>query len=40
VNITGSSELNKKIIRGYIEAIDMISKSKKDATRMLEELFY
>jgi hypothetical protein len=39
VNITGSSELNKKIIRGYIEAIDMISKSKKDATRMLEELF-
>jgi TPR repeat protein len=39
VNITGSSELNNKIIRGYIEAIDILSKSKKDATRMLEDLF-
>mgnify|MGYP003978930243 CR=1 FL=1 len=39
VNITGSSELNNKIIRGYIEAIDILTKSKKDATRMLEELF-
>ena len=39
VNITGSSELNKKIIRGYIEAIDILSKSKKDATRMIENLF-
>ncbi len=39
VNITGSSELNQKIIRGYIEAIDMISKSKKDATRILEDIF-
>jgi len=38
VNITGSSELNKKIIRGYIEAIDILSKSKKDATRMIEDL--
>jgi TPR repeat protein len=40
VNITGSSELNNKIIRGYIEAIDILSKSKKDATRMLEDLFW
>ena len=39
VNITGSSELNQKIIRGYIEAIDIISKSKKDAVRMLEDIF-
>ena len=39
VNITGSSQLNNKIIRGYIEAIDILSKSKKDATRMLEDLF-
>ena len=39
VNITGSSELNQKIIRGYIEAIDMLSKSKKDAMRILEDLF-
>ena len=39
VNITGSSELNNKIIRGYIEAIDILSKSKKDASRMLEDLF-
>ena len=39
VNITGSSELNNKIIRGYFEAIDILSKSKKDATRMLEDLF-
>ena len=39
VNITGSSELNNKIIRGYIEAIDILSKSKKDATRMIENLF-
>jgi hypothetical protein len=35
VNITGSSELNNKIIRGYIEAIDILSKSKKDATRFI-----
>ena len=39
VNITGSSELNQKIIRGYIEAIDIISKSKKDAVRILEDIF-
>jgi hypothetical protein len=38
VNITGSSELNNKIIRGYIEAIDILSKSKKDATRFIEDL--
>ena len=39
VNITGSSALNNKIIRGYIEAIDILSKSKKDATRFIEDLF-
>ena len=38
VDITGSSELNNKIIRGYIEAIDILSKSKKDATRFIEDL--
>ena len=38
VNITGSSELNNKIIRGYIEAIDILSKSKKDAKRFIEDL--
>ena len=39
VNITGSSELNNKIIRGYIEALDILSKSKKDATRFIDDLF-
>ena len=30
VNITGNSDLNNKIIRGYIEALDLVSESKID----------
>ena len=39
VNISGSSELNNKIIRKYIEALDLASESKINASRMLDDLF-
>ena len=39
VNISGSSDLNNKIIRRYIEALDLASESKINASRMLEDLF-
>ena len=39
VNITGNSDLNNKIIRGYIEALDLVSESKTNASRMLDDLF-
>jgi len=39
VNITGGSDLNNKIIRGYIKALDLISESKTNASRMLDGLF-
>ena len=34
VNITGNSDLNNKIIRGYIEALDLVSESKTNASRI------
>ena len=39
VNISGNSELNNKIIREYIEALDLFSETKTNASRMLEDLF-
>ena len=39
VNISGNSELNNKIIRRYIEALDLVSESKINASRMLDDLF-
>ena len=39
VNISGSSDLNNKIIRRYIEALDLASESKINASRMLNDLF-
>ena len=39
VNISGGSGLNNKIIRGYIEALDLISESKINASRMIDDLF-
>ena len=38
-NISGNSELSNKIIRGYIEALDLFSESKINASRMLDDLF-
>ena len=38
VNISGGSGLNNKIIRGYIEALDLISESKINASRMINDL--
>ena len=38
VNISGGSGLNNKIIRGYIEALDLISESKINASRMIDDL--
>ena len=40
VNISGNSELNNKIIREYIEALDLFSETKTYTSRMLEDLFY
>ena len=39
VNISGNSELNNKIIREYIEALDLFSETKTNASRMLDDLF-
>jgi TPR repeat protein len=39
VNFSGNSELNNKIIRGYIEALDLLSESKTNASRMFDGLF-
>jgi hypothetical protein len=39
VNISGSSDLNNKIIRRYIEVLDLASESKINASRMLDDLF-
>jgi hypothetical protein len=39
VNITGSSEFNNSITRSYIKAMDAISKSKKDASRIMDTIF-
>ena len=38
VNISGNSELNNKLIRRYIEALDLLSESKVNTSRMLENL--
>ena len=38
VNISGDSELNNRIIRRYIEALDLLSESKTNASRMLDDL--
>ena len=38
-NISSNSELSNKIIRGYIEALDLFSESKINASRMLDDLF-
>ncbi|MDA9800983.1 sel1 repeat family protein [Candidatus Pseudothioglobus singularis] len=38
VNITGSSELYNKLIRRYIEALDLVSESKVNASRMIDDL--
>jgi hypothetical protein len=38
VNISGDSELNNKIIRRYIEVLDLLSESKTNASRMLDDL--
>ena len=38
VNISGSSELNNKLIRRYIEALDLVSETKINASRMIDDL--
>ena len=38
VNISGSSELYNKLIRRYIEALDLVSESKVNASRMIDDL--
>jgi hypothetical protein len=38
VNISGSSELYNKLIRRYIEALDLVSESTVNASRMIDDL--